>query len=128
DQRDRGVRHGLELRSHTTRGINHQPETDRDLFAVDVVNRLFDLVFINTEILFLQIEDRNVVLINHCDVEINQIGVCSDHLSFIHYLLVSLRALSLRAFPVLRVFRLLSLSRLWWSWRGLGARASGCRE
>src|SRR5262249_59765170 len=62
------------------------------------------------------------------DWSVTGVQTCALPISFIHYLLVSLRALSLRAFPVLRVFRLLSLSRLWWSWRVLRAGAVDRRE
>src|SRR5262245_4162095 len=127
DQRDRGVRHRLELRPHTARRVNHQPETDGHLFAVDIFNRLFDPVLVNGEILFLEIHNREVVLIDHRHVQLYQVRLDFDRVLFIPDLLVGLRALTPVAFLIPGVLSLRGLLRLRGAWRVLRAGAADGR-
>src|SRR5262245_17227517 len=127
DQRNRGVRHRLQLRLHSAGRVNHQAETDGPLLAADVFNRLFDPVFIYAEIFLLEVHNRGVVLIDHLHVQ--QHHVCfQDNLSiFVHYLLVRLRALTLISFLIPGVLPLRGLLRLRGAWRVLRAGAADRR-
>ena len=66
------------LGAHAAAGIEYQPDGKRRIFGREILNLLFDLVFEETEMLFLKTGDEAIQGIGDGDIDLDQGGVDAE--------------------------------------------------